>query len=97
MWSLLVAFGQFLLNLVFRGVIIKFVLLTALVYAVAALAALAFDYLVNADLLGLQNALGALPDGLWFFLHIFQVHVGIPLMIGAVVARFAIRRLPVIG
>ena len=55
------------------------------------------SYLVDIDFLGLQNMLSALPDGLVFFLTLFQFHVGMPLIFGAAVAKFAIRRIPVIG
>ena len=46
---------------------------------------------------GLTGAFGALGAGVWYFLDFFNLAFGLPLVISAFVARFLIRRLPVIG
>ncbi|MBI0496317.1 DUF2523 family protein, partial [Pectobacterium parmentieri] len=33
----------------------------------------------------------------WYFLNIFQVPTGIAMMVSAIIARFIIRRIPIIG
>ncbi|EPD1512537.1 DUF2523 family protein [Klebsiella pneumoniae] len=38
-----------------------------------------------------------LPDSVWFWLNLFQIPTGISMMVSAIITRFIIRRLPVIG
>jgi len=97
MWVLLVQFLNYASTFLFRSVVIKFVMFTALVLLIAALASIVFNYIANLDIFGLNTLLNGLPDGLIYFLVVFQFHIGIPLMIGGLVTRFAIRRIPVIG
>lgn len=97
MWSLLVAFLNLAMVQVIRAAVIKFVIFSAIVLAVAGLAVFVFNALVNFDILGLNNMLAALPDGLLFFLAVFQFHIGLPVIFGALIARFTIRRIPLIG
>lgn len=87
-----------LISWVFREIVIKFVLITGLVYVVTLLVPLAVGYLGNFLGVGsLSSAFSSLPAGVWFFLDYFQVSFGLPLLISAWVSRFLIRRLPVIG
>lgn len=97
MWLLLVNFLNHAMVQVFRAAIVKFVIFTAIALLVAALAVAVFNELVNIDLFGFSNMLSSLPDGILYFLDVFQFAVGIPMLLGAFVARFTIRRLPVIG
>ncbi|WP_249684028.1 DUF2523 family protein [Pectobacterium polaris] len=53
--------------------------------------------LVNVSPLPLVELFNQLPDSVWFFLNIFQVPTGITLMISSIIARFIIRRIPLIG
>jgi hypothetical protein len=39
----------------------------------------------------------SVPPGLWWFLDTMRLDIGIPVVFSAYVARFVIRRLPVIG
>lgn len=45
----------------------------------------------------ISSSLGAIPAGVWYFLDLFNVSLGIPLVLSAYATRFIIRRLPVIG
>ncbi|HGJ5883858.1 DUF2523 family protein [Arsenophonus sp.] len=45
----------------------------------------------------LAELFGALPDAIWYFLNLLQFPFGVPLVISAMVTRFIIRRLPIIG
>tara|TARA_B100000530_G_C15933271_1_gene477902 strand:- start:1268 stop:1561 length:294 start_codon:yes stop_codon:yes gene_type:complete len=97
MWLLLQSFGTWFLQHVLRVAVIKFAVFTVITILLAGLASYIFNSLVNIDLEAFRNMLGSLPPGLLYFLSVFQVHVGIPLMLAAFVARFAIRRIPFIG
>lgn len=97
MWVFLTTFLNYALGHVFRAVVIKFVLFSAIVIVVAGLALLALEYLIDVNFVGLGNLINGLPPGLMYFLVVLQFHLGVPLLIGALITRFAIRRLPVIG
>ena len=94
----ILAFLAPLLNWIFRGIVIKFVLMTGLFALMTVLVPLAIGYI--APFLGvatLNSAFTGLDPGVWFFLDFFALGYGVPLMISAYVTRFLIRRLPVIG
>lgn len=87
-----------LVTWVFRDVVVKFMVFTAVFALVAFFVPKAIAYLggfINTS--GLSSAFSAVSPGVWFFLDFFQLGYGIPLLISAWVARFLIRRLPVIG
>lgn len=81
-----------------RDVVVKFIVFTAVFALVAFVVPKAAGYL--APFLGvgsLTSAFSGLPSGIWFFLDFFNLAFGVPLLISAYVARFLIRRLPLIG
>ena len=81
-----------------RAVIIKFLVIASVLAVVALLVPYAIEYLGGFLGVGsLTAAFSALPSGVWFFLDYFRVGFGAPLVISAMVGRFLIRRLPVIG
>lgn len=83
---------------IFRDVVIKFLVFTAVFALVAFLVPKAIAYMGSfINPAGLTNAFAAVGPGVWFFLDFFQLGYGVPLLISAWVARFLIRRLPVIG
>jgi len=87
-----------LVSWIFRGVVVKFVILTAVFAVMALLIPVAIE--IIAPFLGvnsLSSAFGGLGSGVWFFLDFFALGYGLPLIIAAYVTRFLIRRLPVIG
>lgn len=82
----------------FRGVVVKFVILTAIFGVVAFLVPYAVNSLgsfLNTSVL--TSAFSAITPGMWYFLDAMQMAFGLPLVISAYIARFTIRRLPVIG
>jgi len=83
---------------IFRDIVVKFIVFTAVFALVAFLVPKAVAYLggfINPG--GLTSAFSAVGSGVWFFLDFFQLGYGVPLLISAWVSRFLIRRLPVIG
>lgn len=94
----IVAFLMPLISWIFRGVVIKFVVLTGLFGVMAFLVPLVVGYLAPfVGVSSLQSAFGGLGSDVWFFLDFFALGYGVPLLISAYVTRFLIRRLPVIG
>ncbi len=80
-----------------RGVVIKFVILSAIYYVVTWIANEVLGALDIAPLTGLQGVVNSLPAGIMYFLGVFRVDVGLPLILGAMLTKFIIRRLPIIG
>jgi len=81
-----------------RTVILKFLVLTSIFLVIAFFVPYAIQYLgsfINVD--GLSGAFSGLPAGVWFFIDFCRVGFGLPLIISAMISRFLIRRLPVIG
>lgn len=81
-----------------REVVLKFVVLGAIFLVLTVVVPMAVGYL--GPWLGtssLSSAFSGLSSGVWFFLDFFNLGFGVPLIISALVTRFLIRRLPVIG
>lgn len=94
----LLAFLAPFLNWIFRGIVIKFVLMTGLFALLTFLVPLVIGYIAPfVGVANLTNTFAGLGSGVWFFLDFFALGYGVPLMISAYVTRFLIRRLPVIG
>lgn len=87
-----------LVEWIFRGVVVKFVTLTALYAVLTVLVPMAIDLIApHVSAAVLTNAFGGLGSDVWFYLDFFNLGYGIPLLISAAVARFLLRRLPIIG
>ncbi|MEQ9917153.1 DUF2523 family protein [Pectobacterium aroidearum] len=84
------------LSFLLRSVVMKFAVMFGLFFIVQELAPVLLS-LVNVSPLPLIELFGQLPDSVWYFLNIFQVPTGITMMISAIIARFIIRRIPIIG
>ena len=81
-----------------QHVVIKFGVFAALIAVMSILMPLAVSTVapwVSAS--SLTSAFAALPPGVWYWIDLFQLGTGLPIVLAAYVARFVIRRLPVIG
>ena len=81
-----------------RSALLKATLLGILFAAVAMLVPKIISHI--APFIGtaaLNNAFANIPPGVWFFIDVLRLDVGLPLVIAAFIARFLIRRIPVIG
>lgn len=87
-----------LVSWIFRGVVVKFVILTG-IFAVMAIVIPAAISLIapHIGVTSLTSSFAGIDAGVWWFLDMFALDYGLPLLISAHVARFLIRRLPVIG
>ena len=84
------------LGFLLRSVVIKFVFLFGLIYIVQEFTPVLID-LIDVSPLPVAELFAQLPDSVWFWLNLFQVPAGISMMVSAIIARFIIRRIPVIG
>lgn len=86
------------LSWLLREVVLKFVIMAVLFAVVSELMPLVLGYVAPFIApAGLTDVFRQIPPGVWFFWDAFRLDYGIPLMLSALVARFCIRRLPVVG
>lgn len=95
MFGILLSAGNALLGWLVRGVLVKFVVMVALYWIVAELVGVMGTWLPTGT--GLTSAFGGISAATWYFLDLFAFSNGVPLLIAALVTRFMIRRIPVIG
>lgn len=94
MWALLTP----LVSWVFRTVVVQFLVIAAVVSLVVFLVPYAVDQLSQfIGVSALTSAFSSLPEGVWYFVDLMRLDFGLPWVLSAFVARFLIRRLPVIG
>jgi len=87
-----------LVSWIFRGVVVKFVILMGIFAVMAIVIPAAISFLAPfVGVTSLSSSFGGIDSGVWWFLDMFALDYGLPLLISAHVARFLIRRLPVIG
>ncbi|QTL38286.1 DUF2523 domain-containing protein [Xenorhabdus budapestensis] len=84
------------LSFVFKGIVAKFFLFFALFYVTTEFIPIVINWFLPKSI-NLSELFGALPDAMWYFLNLLQFPLGVPLLISAMVTRFIIRRLPIIG
>lgn len=95
MFGILASAFNVVLGFVFRSLIVKFVLFFGLFFITTEFISVIGGLLPTGA--SLSGALGGIPAGVWYFLDLFNVSLGIPLLLSAWVTRFTIRRIPIIG
>jgi len=86
------------LSWVFRLALIKFVVMTGIFVAVWMLWPILLGWLPAWFGVGaITNSLQGIPSGVWWFMSMFRVDLGLEMVVTAFTTRFLIRRLPVIG
>lgn len=84
-------------NWIFRLNIVKFIAFGAVFVVLEVLRPLLDQLVQSAGLETIGQAFGGLPNDVRFYLAVFKVDVGVPLVVAAALTRFFIRRLPVVG
>ena len=97
MWDILKSAWNYAFGWIFRGAVIKFTILGAIYYVIAWIAEQVLSVLDISPLTGLQTVINAIPSGVLWMLGIFRFDVGLPLILGAMLTKFLIRRIPLIG
>lgn len=97
MYGILVSAANYLLGWFVRGVVIKFIILSAIYYVVVWIGESVLSQLDISPLTGLQTVVNSLPAGVLWGLGVLKFDVGLPLLLGAMLTKFVIRRLPIIG
>lgn len=97
MGRLLISLLSNVLGFVFKGIVAKFFVFFALFYITTEFIPIIIELFLPKNLPDLNSLFSALPDSIWYFLVILKVPMGITLVISAMLARFIIRRIPLIG
>lgn len=95
MFGILLSAFNTVLAFVLRQVVVKFVVLFALFFVIQAFVSTLGSFLPDPS--SLTGALGSLTAGMWWFLDLFAFSQGAALVVTAMVYRFLIRRIPLIG
>lgn len=97
MYAILASAFAAAFNWLIRGVVVKFVVFSALSYLISYIVAFMLDKIDLASISGIGDLFNALPNGLLYYISLFRFDVGVPMIIAAFFLRFGIRRLPIIG
>lgn len=97
MWALISAAFSWLVNWVFRLSIVKFVVFGALALVLAPLMELIMSLIDATGLADIQGLFDVLPEGILFYLVVFKLDIGLPMLMAAMLVKFFIRRLPIVG
>ena len=97
MYGILVSALNFILGWIFRGVVVKFVILSAIYYVVTFIVNEVLSALDISPLTNLQTTINSIPASMLYFLGVFRLDVGLPMILSAMLVAFIIRRLPFIG
>ncbi|CAM2911371.1 DUF2523 domain-containing protein [Glaesserella parasuis] len=96
--SVIVKLLSGLLEFLFKGVVIKFFIFFGLFYITTEFIPVIIElFIPNEFNMDFQSLLNQLPNDIWYFLELFKVPYGLSLYISAMLARFIIRRIPVVG
>jgi hypothetical protein len=78
-----------------KSALVKFVLYFGLFFVTTEFIQLITPMLPGAS--SLTQAFSAQAPGVWYFLNLFKLPLGVSMCLSALVTRFIIRRIPIIG
>ncbi len=86
------------LGFVFKGIVAKFFVFFALFFITTEFIPVVVELFIPENLrVNFQTLFNNLPSDMWYFLELLKIPFGVTLFISAMLARFIIRRIPVIG
>jgi hypothetical protein len=95
MYGILVSALNTIVGWIFKQVVVKFVVLFALYFVIQAFVSTLGGFIPSPA--GLTSGLSGLASSTWWFLDLFAFSQGAPMVLTAMVYRFLIRRIPLIG
>ena len=97
MYGVIFAALSSLMQFLVRRVIVKFFIFFALFYVTTEFVPVIIELFLPKNIPNIKELFNALPNSILYFLYILKVPTGISLFISALLSRFIIRRLPIIG
>lgn len=95
MFGILVSALYTVLGFVVRSLLVKFVLFFAVWFVAVEFLPVLVSHLPGSSVL--LGAWASMPPGVAYLLNLFQVPTGLSMALAALVTRFSIRRIPLIG
>jgi hypothetical protein len=95
MFGILLSALNATLAFVLRQLVVKFVVLFSIYFVIQAFVGVLGVYVPSPA--NLSGALGSISQSMWWWLDLFAFSQGAPLVVTAMVYRFLIRRIPLIG
>lgn len=95
MFGILISAFNTILAWIFQQVVVKFMVLFALYFVIQAFVSTLGSFIPNPA--NMTSALAGLASGTWWFLDLFAFSQGASMVVTALVYRFLIRRIPMIG
>ena len=96
-WGVFRSTINYALKFIYSVGAIKAALFTAMYWVFKTIWDYALQLVGSVSLDSLNQAIGAIPAASLYFILVFRLDVGLPMILGALIVRFTIRRLPVIG
>lgn len=99
MFSILLSAFRYTLGFVLRAVVLKFIVFTSAYVVITELVPVIVNQILPASFSqgdkdgGIAVVVKMIPDDIWYFLTVLQMPTGLPLVLGAFLAAFVIRRL----
>ena len=97
MFGIVLSALNLVLAFVVRSIIVKFVIFFALFFITSEFIQVLTSSGILPNATSISSSLGGISAATWYFLDLFNVSSGIPIILSAYVTRFIIRRIPVIG
>lgn len=97
MWVLLTNALAWVVNFIFRASIMKFVFFTGFFLVFGELVKVAMSLFDMTGITSFQDTLSGVPAHILYYFGVFKLEVGVPIILGAYLTRFTIRRIPFIG
>lgn len=91
MWSFFRGVAAVLFSSIFNGTTLKFGLLTIIFYFVTQYSDKLIKFLPEVDYI--KNLMGGIPEGVWYFVNLFALDVGIGIIISSTITGFLIKRI----
>lgn len=95
MFAILLSAFNAALGFVFRGVIVKFLIMFSAWYLAVELISALVSYVPSTS--AIASAMTQFPPLLWYIMDLMRVDIGIPLVLAAMSSKFLIRRIPFVG
>lgn len=95
MYGLIVSAFNFILGFIFKTLVIKFLVFTALFVIVSEFVPVILNMLPSTT--NIVTLVNQLPDPVWYFMNLFSVITGLKIIISSLLTRFIIRRIPIVG
>jgi Protein of unknown function (DUF2523) len=95
MYGIFLSALNVVLGFVFKKLIVQFIILFAIYFTIQAFVTVLSGFIPKPS--DISGGLAGIAAGSWYFMDLFAFSQGASLVVAALVSRFLIRRIPLIG